>query len=149
MYDISRKEASWQKKIHKKHIGSNCHLSFWEYLSPNLIWLENKLTQYQSKKQVFIFIHIPQIKFTNNCIDTPDFVALIKKYPNVNAVFHGHDHALDTVYMREQIPYIFDSHAGGNWGTKYNGFRVAELLKDGTIITYMMNPTEKINQTTL
>jgi 3',5'-cyclic AMP phosphodiesterase CpdA len=118
-----------------------------EYLSPDLIWLEKKLTQYQSKKQVFIFIHIPQIKFTNNCIDTPAFVELIKKYPNVKAVFHGHDHALDTVYMKEQVPFIFDSHAGGNWGTKYNGFRVVELLNDGTLITYMMNPTEKINLT--
>jgi 3',5'-cyclic AMP phosphodiesterase CpdA len=116
-----------------------------EYLSPDLVWLEKELKAFQTKKNVFLFVHIPQIKFTKNCIDTPAFWELIKKYPNIKAVFHGHDHDLDTVFMKESIPFIFDSHAGGNWGTKYNGFRVVELLKDGSLITYIMNPTEKLN----
>jgi hypothetical protein len=35
---------------------------------------------------------------------------------------------------------------GGNWGTPYKGFRVVEVLKDGTLQSYMMNPTQKINE---
>jgi 3',5'-cyclic AMP phosphodiesterase CpdA len=118
-----------------------------EYLSPDLIWLETTLKKYHKKKNIFLFVHIPQIKFTNNCIDTPSFWELIKNYPNLKAVFHGHDHDTDTVHMKEHLPFIFDAHAGGNWGTTYNGFRVVELMKDGSLITYMMNPTEKLNQT--
>jgi hypothetical protein len=117
-----------------------------EYLSPDLVWLEKELKAFQSKKNVFLFIHIPQIKFTKNCIETPAFWELIKKYPNIKAIFHGHDHDLDTVFMKESIPFIFDSHAGGNWGTNYNGFRVVELMKDGSLITYIMNPTAKLNE---
>ena len=48
--------------------------------------------------------------------------------------------------MNGKIPYLFDSHIGGNWGTAYKGFRVVELMDDGSLITYMMNPTEKMNE---
>jgi hypothetical protein len=50
--------------------------------------------------------------------------------------------------MRDNIPFLFDSHFGGNWGTNYKGFRVVELLKDHSMLTYLMNPTEKINLNT-
>ncbi|MEY3159885.1 MAG: hypothetical protein RLZZ49_1365, partial [Bacteroidota bacterium] len=40
---------------------------------------------------------------------------------------------------------IFDSHVGGNWGTAYRGYRIVELYKNGTMLTYIMNPTERIN----
>jgi hypothetical protein len=46
--------------------------------------------------------------------------------------------------MVDNIPFMFDSHVGGSWGTPYKGFRVLELLSDGTLLTYMMNPTEKL-----
>jgi hypothetical protein len=48
--------------------------------------------------------------------------------------------------MNGKIPYLFDSHIGGNWGTAYKGFRVVELMDDGSLVTYMMNPTERINE---
>jgi hypothetical protein len=57
---------------------------------------------------------------------------------------HGHEHDQDGVKMIDNIPFMFDSHVGGNWGTPYRGFRVVELLNDGTLISYMMNPTEKL-----
>ena len=98
-----------------------------------------------NRKNVFIFIHIPQAKWTPNGIDTPAFFDLIKKYPNVKAVFHGHEHDQDGVKMVDKIPFLFDSHFGGNWGTKYQGFRVVEVMKDNSMVTYMMNPTEKMN----
>ncbi|MNR19566.1 hypothetical protein D3C85_1363640 [compost metagenome] len=47
--------------------------------------------------------------------------------------------------MQDNIPFLFDTHFGGNWGTSYKGFRVVELLKDNSMLTYLMNPTEKIN----
>jgi len=114
------------------------------YLSPDLKWLEEKLEQYKSKKNVFLILHIPQAKWTANAIDTPAFFELIKKYPNIRAGFHGHEHDQDGVKMVGNIPFLFDSHVGGSWGTPYKGFRVVELLNDGTLVTYMMNPTEKL-----
>lgn len=115
------------------------------YLSPDLTWLNNTLETHKDKKQVFIFLHIPQAKWTKNGISTPEVFATIKKYPNVKAVFHGHEHDQDSFKMVEKVPYIFDAHVGGNWGTPYKGFRVVELLKDNSMITYMMNPTDKLN----
>jgi Icc protein len=116
------------------------------YLSPDLHWLEQKLEQHRKKKQVFLFLHIPQAKATANGIDTPAFFELVNRYSNIKAVFHGHEHDQDGVRMNGKIPYLFDSHIGGNWGTEYRGFRVVELMDDGTLVTYMMNPTEKLNE---
>lgn len=119
------------------------------YVSPNLDWLSNKLEQHKNKKHCFIFLHIPQAKWTANAIDTPAVFEIIKKYPNVKAVFHGHEHDQDGVKMVEKVPFLFDAHIGGNWGTPYKGFRVVELMKDNTMITYMMNPTDKMKELSL
>ena len=116
------------------------------YLSPDLSWLNKTLESHKDKNQVFIFLHIPQAKWTKNGISTPEVFDIIKKYPNVKAVFHGHEHDQDSFKMVEKVPYIFDAHVGGNWGTPYKGFRVVELLKDNSMITYMMNPTDKLNE---
>jgi hypothetical protein len=116
------------------------------YLSPDLSWLNKTLESHKNKSQVFIFLHIPQAKWTKNGISTPEVFDIIKKYPNVKAVFHGHEHDQDGFKMVEKVPYIFDAHVGGNWGTPYKGFRVVELLKDNSMITYMMNPTDKLNE---
>ena len=51
----------------------------------------------------------------------------------------------DGVKEKDNIPYLFDAHFGGNWGTRYKGFRVVELYNDNTVATYIMNPVEKIN----
>ncbi len=116
------------------------------YESPNINWLTDKLEAYNNKKNCFLFIHIPQAKWTPNGIDNPAVFETIKKYPNVKAVFHGHEHDQDGFKMVDKVPFIFDAHVGGNWGTAYKGFRVVELMKDNTMITYMMNPTEKLNE---
>ncbi len=118
------------------------------YLSPDLLWLKESLEKHKHKKQVFLFLHIPQAKWTVNGIDTPAFFELISQYPNLKAVFHGHEHDQDGVKMQGNLPFFFDSHIGGNWGTDYKGFRVVELLEDERLITYMMNPVEKLNEMT-
>ena len=97
-------------------------------------------------KNVFMFIHIPQTKWTKHAIETPGFVELIKQHKNLRAVFHGHEHDQDGIKMVDSLPCMFDSHIGGNWGTSYKGFRVVELTKNNSILTYIMNPVEKINQ---
>jgi 3',5'-cyclic AMP phosphodiesterase CpdA len=118
------------------------------YLSPDLEWLQRKLEKHKHQKNIFLFLHIPQYKWTQNAIDTPAFFELIKKYSNVKAVFHGHEHDQDGVKIMNNVPYLFDSHFGGNWGTSYRGFRVVELLDDNSMLTYIMNPVNKINEST-
>ena len=119
-----------------------------DFLSPDLPWLQTKLDAYKNKLNIFVFIHIPQAKWTKWAIETPDFFALVKSYKNIRGVFHGHEHEEDGVRKVEHIPYMFDAHFGGNWGTVYKGFRVVELMKDQSLLTYIMNPTERINQAT-
>lgn len=118
------------------------------YVSPDLAWLEAQLEANKKRKNIFLFLHIPQAKWTKNGIETPAFFELIKKYPNIRAVFHGHEHDQDGVQMIGKLPFLFDSHIGGSWGTPHKGFRVVELLNSGTVITYLMDPTIKKNELT-
>jgi len=121
-----------------------------KYLSPDLNWLAKQLEANKEKKNVFLFLHIPQKAWTANAVNTPAFEALVDQYPNISAIFHGHEHDQDGVKIlgTRQIPCLFDAHMGGNWGTPYKGFRVVEVLKDGTLLSYMMNPSQKINEYT-
>ena len=118
------------------------------YVSPDLAWLEAQLEANKKRKNIFLFLHIPQAKWTKNGIETPAFFELIKKYPNLRAVFHGHEHDQDGVQMIGKLPFLFDSHIGGSWGTPHKGFRVVELLNSGTVITYLMDPSIKKNELT-
>ena len=118
------------------------------YVSPDLAWLEAQLEANKKRKNIFLFLHIPQAKWTKNGIETPAFFELIKKYSNIRAVFHGHEHDQDGVQMIGKLPFLFDSHIGGSWGTPHKGFRVVELLNSGTVITYLMDPSIKKNELT-
>ncbi len=118
------------------------------YVSPDLAWLEAQLEANKKRKNIFLFLHIPQAKWTKNGIETPAFFELIKKYSNIRAVFHGPEHDQDGVQMVGKLPFLFDSHIGGSWGTPHKGFRVVELLNSGTVITYLMDPTIKKNELT-
>lgn len=113
-----------------------------EYLSPDLVFLKEQLEITRKSKNTFLFVHIPQFKRSASGIETPAFFELLKNYPNVKATFHGHEHTQDGIVFRDEKPFIFDSHIGGNWGTDYRGFRVVELMKDNSLVTYMMNPSE-------
>jgi predicted phosphodiesterase len=117
-----------------------------DYLSPDLDWMKSKLEANKKQSNVFIFLHIPQAKWTKNGIDTPAFFEMLKQYKNVRGVFHGHEHDQDGVKTVNNLPFMFDSHFGGSWGTSYRGFRVVEVVKQKSFLTYIMNPTEKINQ---
>ncbi|SHI01231.1 3',5'-cyclic AMP phosphodiesterase CpdA [Chryseolinea serpens] len=117
-----------------------------EYLSPNLDWMKAKLEEHKQQKNIFVFIHIPQAKWAKFSLETPAFLEMMQQYKNIRGVFHGHEHEEDGVKMIGAVPCMFDSHFGGSWGTAYKGFRVVELMRDGSYLTYIMNPTKKINQ---
>ena len=120
-----------------------------EYLCPDLDWMRAQLQKYKHATNVFIAIHITPVKWTDNGKDCPEFISLLKEYKNVRAVFNGHDHDQDNVKELEGIPFLFDSHIGGNWGTNYKGFRMVEVMSDNTIATYILNSDTKLNEHTL
>ena len=80
---------------------------------------------------------------SKGAVNCPALFELLDKYQNVRAVFNGHDHDEEGVKKKNNIPFVFDAHFGGSWGTPYHGFRVVELLNDNTVVTYMMNPVQK------
>ncbi|MEP6751021.1 MAG: metallophosphoesterase [Bacteroidota bacterium] len=116
------------------------------YLPPNLLWMANKLEEHKKQEHVFIFLHINPAKQTANAVDCPELFNVLAKYPNVKAIFNGHDHDQEDVKLKNNIPFIFDAHFGGSWGTAYRGFRVVELMEDNSMVTWIMNPLEKINE---
>ena len=120
-----------------------------KYLCPDLRFMAGSLEKLKHKKNVFIFIHINPVKLTTHAVDCPDLLDLLKKYPNVRAVFNGHDHDEENIKSKDHIPFVFDAHFGGNWGTDYRGFRIVELYSDNSIGTWVMNPIDKINEINL
>ena len=117
-----------------------------EYLCPDIKWFSRKLEEHKNQQNVFIFIHINPGKQTKNAADCPELFDLFAKHKNIRAVFNGHDHDEEGIKTKNDIPFIFDAHFGGNWGTDYRGFRVVELMKDNSVHTYIMNPAVKINE---
>ncbi|MEJ7643268.1 MAG: metallophosphoesterase [Chryseolinea sp.] len=120
-----------------------------DFLSPDLEWLEARLASNTKARNIFLFLHIPQANWNGGSLETPAFFELLKSFKNVRGIFHGHEHKQDNVKMFDKIPYMWDSHIGGSWGTSYRGFRVVELTKDNQMLTYIMNPLERINQAAL
>jgi hypothetical protein len=116
------------------------------YLPPDVNWIAGMLEQHKQQKNVFVFIHINPGKLTKHAVDSPELFDVFAKHKNVRAVFNGHDHDEEGIKMKENIPFIFDAHFGGNWGTAYRGFRVVELMSDNTVLTYIMNPLDKVNE---
>lgn len=116
-----------------------------EYICPDLEWMSRRLEYYRQHERVFIFMHINPAKLTDNGIYCPELLQLLSRYKNVRAVFNGHDHYQDDIKKAKNIPFIFDGHFGGNWGTAYHGFRVVEVMEDNVVFTYIMDPFKKIN----
>ena len=58
------------------------------------------------------------------------------------AVFNGHDHDHDDIKTDAGLPYLFDAHYGGHWGTDYRGFRLVEV-GEGGLTTRMISVSGK------
>ena len=112
-----------------------------QYVCPDINWLRKEIARYNDKKGIFIFLHITPEKWTDNGIDCKEITELLENTPNVKAVFNGHDHDQDGKKQKGKIPYFFDGHFGGNWGTAYKGYRIVEIFEDNTWQTYQYNPT--------
>ncbi|GAA4334911.1 hypothetical protein GCM10023149_42530 [Mucilaginibacter gynuensis] len=115
-----------------------------KYVCPDNAFIKASLDKFADKKIVFVILHIPPVMWLKNeaFLDCPETVTLLHSYPNVKAVFHGHDHALDGVRYTDKLPHFFDSHIGGDWGTDYKGYRVVEVGEDNSIYTYQVNASQ-------
>ena len=111
-----------------------------EYVCADHRWLGEALTRLRKKKHVFVLLHIPQRKWTANGIDCPQVMDTLERFPNIKAIFHGHEYDQDAVKIAGTKPYIFDGHFGGSWGTAYHGYRIVEVFADDRITTYQFNP---------
>ena len=114
-------------------------------LPPDKDFVKASLDKFASKKIVFVVLHVPPVRWLKNewyFFDFPETVNLLNSYPNVKAVFNGHDHSLDVKRMIGNIPCFFDSHIGGSWGTDYKGYRVVEVDEDDKIYTYQVNASQ-------
>ncbi len=145
-------EAIWNIPVnHDFSIGKNSFLigtssdEKGTYLCPDIPWFAEKLEEHKGQRNIFIFVHINPGKLSKHAVDCPELFDLFARYKNIRAVFNGHDHDEEGIKIKSDIPFIYDAHVGGNWGTSYRGFRVVEILKDNSVRTYMMDPVEKIN----
>ena len=116
------------------------------YLPPNLGWLSARFEEYRGARHILLFIHIPPVKWTANAIESKDFQELARNQSNLRAVFHGHEHDQFGVKWKDGIPYLFDSHIGGNWGTPFRGYRIVELHRNGAMRTWMMDPLKTLEE---
>jgi len=114
------------------------------YLCPNKDFLKQELDKFSSLQTVFVVLHIPPHFWVPESpfVECPDTIKLLHNYPNVKAVFHGHDHSLDSVFYTDKLPHFFDSHIGGNWGTEYRGYRIVEVDENNKISTYQVNASQ-------
>ena len=124
-----------------------------EYVCPDNTFIKASLDKFVNKKIVFVILHIAPVRWLKSeekvFLDCPETVSLLHSYPNVKAVFHGHDHSLDGVRFTDKLPHFFDSHTGGNWGTDYKGYRIVEIDEDNKIATYQVNASKNpiLNET--
>lgn len=116
------------------------------YVCPDTTFLQTALNNFKAKSVVFVVLHIAphqwlpeEDKIFLNC---PETLRLLHAYPNVKAVFHGHDHSLDAVRYTQGLPHFFDAHFGGNWGTAYKGYRIVEISAANHVYTYQVNASQ-------
>ncbi|WP_295652217.1 metallophosphoesterase [uncultured Mucilaginibacter sp.] len=119
------------------------------YVCPDNAFLKASFDKLTDKKMIFVILHIAPVQWLKEeatvFLDCPDTVKLLHSYPNIKAVFHGHDHSLDGVRYTDKLPHFFDSHTGGNWGTDYKGYRIVEVSDDNQVYTYQVNASRNPN----
>lgn len=114
-----------------------------KYICPDLDWTRKQLKKYRHKKHLFVIMHITPVKWTEHGIDCPELVTMFSEQKNLRAVFHGHDHAEDGMKEKNGKHYFFDGHIAGSWGTPYYGYRIVEVLDNGEVLCYQVNPEVK------
>ncbi|TKC08090.1 metallophosphoesterase [Pedobacter polaris] len=121
------------------------------YLCPDNLFMKRELEKVSKLKTVFVVLHIPPHLWVpeNPFVECAETIKLLHSYTNVKAVFHGHDHSLDSVFYTGKLPHFFDAHIGGNWGTGYRGYRIVEIDQADSISTFQVNASGNplLNQT--
>jgi hypothetical protein len=122
-----------------------------EYVCPEMNQARALLDKYAQKRHLFVFMHITPLQWTGAGISCPELVKEFSRHPNIRGVFHGHDHDQQGAFQHEGIPYLFDAHVAGNWGTDYSGYRIVEVMKNGDVLSYQMNANEgrEVNRNSL
>jgi 3',5'-cyclic-AMP phosphodiesterase len=122
-----------------------------QYLCPDYDWTAEEFHKHASAASLFVFMHITPRKWTQNGVSCTKLTTLFAKQKNLKAIFHGHDHDQDSVMTHKGKPYFFDGHLGGSWGVSYRGYRIVEILKNETVLTYQVNPQQgtKVNSGSL
>jgi len=114
-----------------------------EYLCPDIPWIDRQLAGFTKKENVFLFLHIPSKMWSEHGTECPELEKTLAKYPNLKALFHGHDHAIDMGKTTSK-PAFFDGHFGGSWGVNYRGYRIVETNPTGQCYTYQFNPDTQV-----
>ena len=113
-----------------------------DYLCGDTAWLRQALQTSRTSLPIFLFMHIP---FIHNALGTDvcsGIIQLLADFPQVKAVFHGHDHTKDMGIMYQRTALLFDAHFGSSWGTAYRGYRLVESNSGG----YSTHQFDYINQ---
>lgn len=114
-----------------------------EYLCPDIPWIDAQLAKFTKKEHVFLFMHIPAKLWSEHGTTCPELEKTLAKYPNLRAMFHGHDHAIDMGKTLSK-PAFFDGHFGGNWGVDYKGYRIVEARSARSCYTFQWNPDKRL-----
>lgn len=113
-----------------------------DYLCADLVFLKEKLEMFKDLLYVFVFIHISQNDWTRHGVACEELLKLFGEYPNIRAIFHGHDHDVNGIMWNRKKPYLWSGHFGGSWGSLYPGYRICEIGEDGKVVTYMKSMKE-------
>lgn len=110
-----------------------------DYLCPDPDLTGSLFKSHSAAAGMFVFMHITPRNWTENGVQCSRLTKTFARQKNLRAIFHGHDHDQDNMKVFRGKPYFFDGHFGGNWGVAYRGYRIVEVLKDGTVVSYQMN----------
>jgi 3',5'-cyclic AMP phosphodiesterase CpdA len=112
-----------------------------KYLCADVGWMEKQLQSFRNAERIFVMLHISQLDWTTHGVSCPAVMDLLASHSLVKAVFHGHDHQEDDVKYYKGKPFFYSGHFGGSWGVEYKGFKIVEVLNNGSIQVYQNNPT--------
>ncbi|TDE09551.1 metallophosphoesterase family protein [Dyadobacter psychrotolerans] len=115
-----------------------------EIVNVDIKWLAEQLAKYKEKQKIFIFLHVPQIDLNASPVVVSEAMQMIESHSNIGAVFHGHDHNMDTLISNNGKHYIFDGHFGGNWGLSYKGFRTVNIDESNKLVTSQYDPGKSV-----
>lgn len=111
-------------------------------------FLEQKLVEFESKKGVFVFSHIPRYAGVRPGTkgDSPecsDILNLFQNQENLKLVFHSHFHEEDRTFLKDGVNYAFSGHVA-MYGLDYYGYRIVDIFEDGRVRTTMMDMTRDV-----